>query len=446
MSFDTIAAIATPPGAGGVGIVRVSGKKLDTVIQSLCQRSLKPRYATYTPFFDADHIVIDHGIALYFPAPHSFTGESVLELQAHGGRFVLEAVLVSVLSTGVRLAKPGEFSYRAYLNGKMDLLQAEAIADMISAGSEQAMRSAAQSLQGQFSAEVNALREAVNGLRVYIEASIDFTDEEIDFLSEGAVVERLNSVSEQLEGLLESAKQGVLLQEGATIAIIGSPNVGKSSLLNQLTGRDSAIVTSQAGTTRDTLKELIHCHGLPIHIIDTAGIRETDDMVEKEGISRAWSALNEADAIIFVSDASIYATLEDDPMWQEMQSRLSTSIPVISIANKQDKCEKTIKGYNITLSAKTGEGMERLRYAITDLMGYQSEQEAPFLARRRHLDALTKAGKLLTQCLEALVTDPALELLAEDLKAVDTYLGELTGETTADALLGDIFSSFCIGK
>ena len=258
---DTIAAIATPPGAGGVGIVRVSGANLDTVIHTLCRRALKPRYATYTPFYDSAEQVIDQGIALYFPAPHSFTGESVLELHAHGGRFVLDAVLSTVLSTGVRLAEPGEFSYRAYLNGKMDLIQAEAVSDMITAGSEQAMRSAAQSLQGQFSEAVNSLRKQVNDLRVYIEASIDFTDEEIDFLSEGAVGKRLQAVADALTSLLGSAQQGALLQEGATLAIVGSPNVGKSSILNQLTGRASAIVTSQAGTTRDTWKEYIECEG-----------------------------------------------------------------------------------------------------------------------------------------------------------------------------------------
>lgn len=443
---DTIAAIATPPGAGGVGIVRVSGANLETVIHTLCGRDLKPRYATYTPFYDSKKDILDQGIALYFPAPHSFTGESVLELHAHGGRFVLDAVLSTVLSTGARLAEPGEFSYRAYRNGKMDLIQAESVSDMITAGSEQAMRSAAQSLQGQFSEAVNDLREQVNNLRVYIEASIDFTDEEIDFLSEGVVGKRLHGVADGLRALLDLAQQGVLLQEGATLAIVGSPNVGKSSILNQLTGRASAIVTSQAGTTRDTLKEYIECEGLPIHVIDTAGIRETNDIVEQEGIKRAWKALRAADAVLWVSDLTRYPNQDDDPMGEALQAHLDGSVPVIRVGNKSDSVGDVGLGYQVTLSAKTGEGMADLRQAIVNLVGYRPQTETPFLARRRHVNALERSDKIVSRCTTTLLQDGALELLAEELLAVDRCLGELTGQTTADELLGDIFSSFCIGK
>ncbi len=453
-STDTIAAIATAPGRGGVGIIRISGPKALELGQSISQRKLVPRYAHYGSFIDpASQSAIDEGIALFFPGPHSFTGEDVVELQGHGGPVVLDLILNILIQNGARLANPGEFSERAYLNDKMDLTQAEAIADLIAASSEQAMRNALNSLKGVFSAKINELVHNLTALRIYVEAAIDFPEEEIDFLSDGKVLNDLESLKQQLSAVFEEAKQGVLIREGMKVVIAGKPNAGKSSLLNALAGRDAAIVTDIAGTTRDVLKEHIHLDGMPLHIIDTAGLRDSNDVVEQMGIQRAWKEIEQSDRLLLLIDGSEAVDIESSVQsFIDENTEKSVDYSSISvIINKIDKTQQqpqssTIKNIPlIYLSAKTGDGLSQLVEHLKAIMGYNNTSEGGFTARTRHIDALQRANDVLLHGISQLHAGSG-ELLAEDLRIAQQYLGEITGEVSADDLLGKIFSSFCIGK
>jgi len=449
MQKDSIAASATAPGRGGIGIIRVSGALALPIALAIGEITPKPRQAHYLPFRDSQRQVIDEGILLYFPAPHSFTGEDVLELQAHGGPVLLDMLLRRCLELGARLARPGEFSERAFLNNKLDLAQAEAIADLIEAGSEQAARNALRSLQGEFSRRIHALCEQLTQLRIYIEAAIDFPEEEIDFLADGAVLAQLKALQQALNEVLSEARQGVLLREGMTLVIAGLPNAGKSSLLNALAGRDSAIVTDIPGTTRDLLREHIQIDGMPLHIIDTAGLRESADPVEQIGIKRAISAINEADLVLLVTDTS----QSQASVWPAILGEAPKPARTCIICNKADitgqtpACQQGENGSTqITLSAKTGGGLELLREHLKQRMGFSSSAEGSFSARRRHLEALRQAALHLQQGHQQLSQNTAPELLAEDLLQAQRALGQITGQISSDELLGKIFQSFCIGK
>ena len=453
MKSDTIVAQATPPGRGGVGILRISGPKVQEVAQAVLGKLPKARYAEYLPFLANDGSTLDEGIALFFPNPHSFTGEDVLELQGHGGPVILDLLLKRILEiSGVRIARPGEFSERAFLNDKLDLAQAEAIADLIDASSEQAAKSAISSLQGVFSKKVNALVESLIHLRIFTEAAIDFPEEEIDFLSDGKIEAELNQVIQRLNEVRQEAKQGSLLREGMKVVIAGRPNAGKSSLLNALVGRDAAIVTNIAGTTRDVLREHIHIDGMPLHIIDTAGLREASDEVERIGIERAWQEIEQADRVLFMVDSTTTNETNPEKLWPEFIERLPKNMPVTVIRNKADLTGEALgyseeEGYAlIQLSARTGEGVTLLREHLKQAMGFTSSTEGGFLARRRHLQALEKAAEHLNKGQYQLITFHAGELLAEELRLAQEALSEITGEFTSDDLLGRIFSSFCIGK
>jgi tRNA modification GTPase len=450
---ETIAAVATAQGRGGVGIVRVSGPLASTLAQAICQRELKPRYAHYGPFFADAEQVLDEGLALYFPGPHSFTGEDVLELQGHGGPVVLDLLLRRCVQLGARLARPGEFSERAFLNDKLDLAQAEAIADLIEASSEQAARNALRSLQGEFSRRVHGLTERLISLRIYVEAAIDFPEEEIDFLADGHVLNLLDGVRTDLSGVVREAGQGALLRDGMTVVIAGRPNAGKSSLLNALAGREAAIVTEIAGTTRDVLREHIHIDGMPLHVVDTAGLRDTEDQVERIGVERALKAIGEADRILLVVDAT--APEADDPfaLWPEFLDQRPDPAKVTLIRNKADLSGESVvlevcnDGHvTISLSAKSAEGLDLLREHLKACMGYEQTSESSFSARRRHIEALQQASTHLEHGYAQLTLAGAGELLAEDLRMAQQALGEITGAFSSDDLLGRIFSSFCIGK
>ncbi|HHE3654532.1 TPA: tRNA uridine-5-carboxymethylaminomethyl(34) synthesis GTPase MnmE [Pasteurella multocida] len=450
---ETIVAQATAPGRGGIGILRVSGPKAVEVAHAVLGKCPKPRMADYLPFKDSDGNVLDQGIALYFKAPHSFTGEDVLELQGHGGQVVLDLLLKRILQLeGLRLARPGEFSEQAFLNDKLDLAQAEAIADLIDASSEQAARSALKSLQGEFSNKVNQLVDSVIYLRTYVEAAIDFPDEEIDFLADGKIEAHLNDIITQLDHVRSEAKQGSILREGMKVVIAGRPNAGKSSLLNALAGREAAIVTDIAGTTRDVLREHIHIDGMPLHIIDTAGLREATDEVERIGIVRAWSEIEQADRILLMLDSTEADNQDLEKVRSEFLTKLPSNIPVTIVRNKADlsgENEGIVEqnGYTvIILSAKTQQGVALLREHLKQSMGYQTNMEGGFLARRRHLEALEQAATHLQQGHVQLTQFYAGELLAEELRRVQNHLSEITGQFTSDDLLGNIFSSFCIGK
>lgn len=456
-SSETITAQATAPGRGGVGIVRVSGPNAGHIAETLVKQALPPRQAVYTPFYDDKGNVIDEGLALYFNNPHSFTGEDVLELHGHGGQVVMDMLLDAVLSTGqARLARPGEFSEQAFMNDKLDLAQAEAIADLIDASSSQAARSAMRSLQGDFSSRIHALSDQIIHLRMYVEAAIDFPDEEIDFLADGKVADDLSAIIESLNTIMHQAKQGTLLREGMQVVIAGRPNAGKSSLLNALAGRDSAIVTDIAGTTRDVLREHIDINGMPVHIIDTAGLRDSPDKVEKIGIERAWQAIEQADQVLFVVDVAETATIDPYEIWPEFMQQLPAAIPVTVIRNKADLVDETIAHRSITtkhgdigvisLSARSGNGVELLRSHLANTMGLDTTTEGQFIARRRHLDALHQANEHVLSGQQQLTDNMAGELLAEELRLAHQHLSEITGEFTSDDLLGKIFSSFCIGK
>jgi tRNA modification GTPase len=437
---DPIVAIATAPGRGGVGVVRVSGADVSGIAEALLGRLPAPRLATYRRFLDSDGSTLDEGIALLFAAPHSFTGENVLELQGHGGPQVLNLILQRCIELGARLAEPGEFTRRAFLNGKLDLAQAEAVADLIDAQSAAAARSAVRSLSGAFSERIDELVERLVRLRMLVEATLDFPEEEIDFLQQADAFGRLDAIDATLREVRAQARQGALLREGLTVVLIGQPNVGKSSLLNRLAGFEAAIVTEIAGTTRDTVREAIQIQGVPLHVIDTAGLRETEDAVERLGIARTWEALEKADAALLLVDAAHGLTEEE----QKILTRLP-AIPRITVHNKIDLYDESprVAGEEVWLSAKTSAGMDLLQRKLLELAGWQASGEGAFMARSRHLDALGRAASHLQRAREA---KAQLELFAEELRLAQSALSEITGEFSADDLLGEIFSSFCIGK
>jgi tRNA modification GTPase len=451
---DSIVAIATAPGRGGIGIVRLSGADLQPFVQGIlgAGKTLEPRLATYGRFTDGCGDVIDEGVAVYFPAPNSFTGETVLELQGHGGQVVLDRLVQRCLELGARLARPGEFSERAFLNNKMDLAQAEAVADLIDASSYQAARSAIASLQGEFSELVTSLVETMVQLRIYVEAAIDFPEEEIDFLADDNLRANLHNLEAELRQILSRAQQGSLLREGMTLVLAGKPNAGKSSLLNALAGNERAIVTPVAGTTRDVLRENITLDGLPLNIVDTAGLRDTSDEIEREGVRRAWSEIEKADLILFVADITETDKPDLRAIWPEYFARYPDARqPVILVLNKIDRCDfqpgavEDRQG-TFALSAKQKQGISQLTTHLQHVAGYQDQAEGIFSARRRHLDALAKALALVTTGIQQLEGSGAGELLAEDLRQAQNHLSEITGQFTSDDLLGRIFSSFCIGK
>ena len=452
LDVDTIAAQATPPGRGGVGIVRVSGEKAAQIAQSVLGVTPKSRYAHYGAFKDRQGNTLDEGIGIYFPGPNSFTGEDVLELQGHGGPVVMDFILKEVTALGARLARPGEFSERAFLNDKLDLTQAEAIADLIDSASEQAARCALRSLQGAFSSRITHLVDQLIKLRIYVEASIDFPEEEIDFLSDGKVENDLKNISEALALVFKEANQGSLIREGMNVVIAGRPNAGKSSLLNALAGRDRAIVTDIAGTTRDVLKEHIHIDGMPLHIIDTAGLREGADEVERIGIERAWEEIKQADRVLLLVDAQTSDESEAEKLWPDFVHQLPNKDIITVIRNKADLSSEVIglseteQGTVLRLSAKSGDGLDTLKQHLKSVMGYEAASEGGFIARRRHIEALEKAKDFVDAGQLQLIEAAAGELLAEDLRHAQNALNEITGEFTPDDLLGRIFSSFCIGK
>lgn len=466
-SHTTIAAQATAPGRGGVGIIRVSGPEAKNVAEVILGKMPEVRKAEYLPFYDNYLInktqVLDQGIALFFKAPNSFTGEDVIEFQGHGGPVILDMLLKAILAIpNVIMAKPGEFSEQAFLNDKLDLTQAEAIADLINSSSEQAARSALHSLQGDFSKLVNNMVESIIHLRMYVEAAIDFPEEEIDFLADKKVVTDLKTIISQVEAVRKQAQQGCIIREGMRVVIAGKPNAGKSSLLNVLSGKQSAIVTSIAGTTRDVLAEQIHIDGMPLHIIDTAGLRDSNDVVEQIGIERAWQEINQADRVLLMVDASQdHNILEDEQdiknYYPEFFEKLPENIGLTLIRNKADVnnvktgstefTDNNGKHHSIvTLSAKTGEGVNSLKEHLKAIMGYQGSTEGSFMARRRHLVALENTHQHLLTGLEQLESYVAGEILAEELRICQQELDQITGEFTSDDLLGKIFSSFCIGK
>lgn len=445
MLVDTIVAIATPPGRGGVGIIRLSGPKAYAIAIVLNgNKPLKPRQASFCSFFiEADELV-DQGIMLYFKAPHSFTGEDVIEIQAHGSPVVLDLLTKQAIHLGARMARPGEFSERAFLNDKIDLTQAEAIADLIQASSQTSARMAFRTLQGDFSAKVNQLNEQLIYLRLYVEAAIDFPEEEIDFLNDGTIAQQLQSILAEFSAIRAQANQGVLLREGLSLVIAGRPNAGKSTLINHLAGKDVAIVTEIAGTTRDVMREHILLDDIPLHIIDTAGLRDSDDVVEQEGIRRAWHEVKQADCVLLVVDVN---HAEQSSLEGEVRAQVAADIPIIKVFNKIDTLAITAQNNDneVYLSAKSGEGMAALKSMIKKAVGYQPN-EGVYLARRRHLHALDEAKKMVLIGQTQLAQHRAGELLAEDLRIAHHILGEITGEFSSDDLLGKIFSSFCIGK
>lgn len=442
---DTIAAVATPPGRGGVGIIRLSGPQVPAISEQLLGKLPPPRLAGLHRFRHADGDAIDAGLAIYFPAPHSFTGEHVLELHAHGGPVVLDLLLERVLSLGARQARPGEFSQRAFLNDKLDLAQAEAIADLIDSSTVQAARAASRSLQGEFSRRIQQLVDALIALRSYVEACLDFPEEEIDFLSDGQVQVRLAAIAEQLHAVEQQAHQGQLLREGMTLVIAGQPNAGKSSLLNALAGREAAIVTPIAGTTRDALKEHIQIDGMPLHIIDTAGLRDSSDPIEQEGVRRAWAQIEQADRVLLVIDDQRGRSPAD----QAILERLPHDLPHTLVFNKIDLSGRAPGIHSqgahaeLALSARSGAGVTELRSHLKQVMGYSEAAGGSFSARRRHLDALHRAELNIAGARQWL---GSAELLAEELRLAQQHLCEITGSFTSDDLLGEIFASFCIGK
>ena len=440
---DTIAAIATAPGRGGVGILRISGSQVPELTKQLFGNIPPARYAKLQSFCDINDQIIDEGLTLYFEAPHSFTGEHVLELHCHGGPVVQDMLMERILSMGVRQARAGEFSERAFLNDKMDLAQAEAIADLIESSTEQAARAASRSMQGDFSSAIHALVTSLIELRIYVEAAIDFPEEEIDFLSDGEVQKRLTAVVDHLDEVQAKAQQGQLLRDGMCLVIAGRPNAGKSSLLNALAGTQTAIVTEVAGTTRDVLREHIQIDGMPLHIIDTAGLRDSDDPIEQEGVRRAWEQIEQADRVLLVIDDQTGFSEQD----QQILDRLPKQIPHTLIYNKIDLTdgEVGIVGAEVRLSTLKNIGMDRLREHLKNAMGYQQTADGSFSARRRHLDALQRASQQLINA-QTCLDNAAGELLAEELRFAQEHLSQITGEFSNDDLLGEIFSSFCIGK
>jgi len=442
---DTIVARATPAGVGGVAVVRISGLEVECIAERMLGKLPVPRYAELGNFFDSAGNLLDQGLALYFPAPHSFTGESVLELQGHGGPVVVAALIDSVVTLGARIAMPGEFSKRAFLNGKLDLVQAEAIADLIGSGTQQSARAALRSLSGAFSRSVEVLQALLTELRLHVEAAIDFPEEEIDFLSDQKLLQRIQKCDKAFVAIKASATVGRILRDGFQIVIVGRPNVGKSSLLNLLSGQDAAIVTDVAGTTRDILREQIEIDGLAVELIDTAGLRSDPDQIEAEGIRRAKEALRNADAALWLQDATDN-TRDDAP-----GEALPDNIPVVVVKNKSDLLEDPPKPAknnepSVYLSAKTGAGLPDLIAKIKSLAGYQDTGQGVFTARQRHLDALNRAQEHFYRGEQALSNFQSGEILAEELRLAQQALGEITGAFSSDDLLGKIFSEFCIGK
>jgi tRNA modification GTPase len=441
----TICALASSIGKGGIGVMRVSGPLSKAIARQMLGFVPKPRYAHYGSFFDKNNIEIDQGIALFFPSPHSFTGEDVLEFQGHGGVSVMNLLLTSAIELGAEPAEPGEFSKRAFLNGKMDLVQAEAVADIIDANSEQASRCALRSLSGVFSKQVNALTRSIIDLRIFVEATIDFSDEEIDFLQSAQVKEKAQAIKTEIEQILHSANQGAILREGLNVAIAGKPNAGKSSLLNALTQRSSAIVTNIAGTTRDVLRETIHINGMPLNIIDTAGLRDSTDVVEKGGIKRARDAIAKADVVLMMYDAQDkecdFSLLPENIKYDNL----------LIIKNKIDLTNETPKKtvFNgktqLSICAKNIQGIDLLKQELANIAGLDSGAENVVLARKRHIIALEKSLESIDNALIQL-DDDAIELMAEDLRYGGQAMASITGEFSSDDLLGEIFSSFCIGK
>ncbi|WP_293596952.1 MULTISPECIES: tRNA uridine-5-carboxymethylaminomethyl(34) synthesis GTPase MnmE [unclassified Polynucleobacter] len=453
-----IIAVATAPGKAGVGVIRISGPQLLSMAEALFHKTLAPRHANLLTLQDAQGQSIDQLIAIYFAAPASFTGEDVLELQCHGGPQLLELVMKRCLELGkdqgLVIAEPGEFSLRAYLNNKIDLAQAEAIADLIDAQSEAAVRGAARSLQGAFSNDINSLIEEITQLRILVESTLDFPEEEIEFLENAKARERLKTVMQKLKALREGAKQGKILRDGIQLVLAGAPNVGKSSLLNRLAGEEVAIVTPIAGTTRDRVKESITINGVPMHIIDTAGLRETSDLVEAKGIERSWDAIRAADLVIFLQDPSAKETIDGDEalgLKTQILKAIPPKCPVLEVGNKSDLLGKLTanqsESHSLLISAKTGEGIEALKQKILESVGWGGTQEGAIVARRRHLDCLDRAATHLDKSQEfASDGNISLELFAEELRLAQDQLGQITGKLLPDDLLGKIFSQFCIGK
>jgi tRNA modification GTPase len=475
---DPIAAIATAPGRGAVGIVRISGKDLVGLVRAVCGRELLPRQASYLPFRDAAGAIIDQGLAIFFPAPFSYTGEDVLELQAHGGQVVLQLLLTRCLQAAaviteenqqlvlprLRLARPGEFTERAFLNDKIDLAQAEAIADLIDASTESAARSAARSLSGEFSSTVKILLERLIHLRMLVEATLDFPEEDIDFLQKADASGQLLRLQESLAQVMQRASQGAILRDGIKVVIAGQPNAGKSSLLNALAGAELAIVTPVAGTTRDKVTQLIAIDGVPLHVVDTAGLREAQDEVEKIGIERAWAEIHSADAVLFLHDLMRYDNTSHSSDWKDASNyaaadtdimnllfkNLPAKTPIIDVWNKSDGAspqQLALPRNGVSISAKTGAGLDELRASLLRVVGWQPATEGVFMARERHLQALAQVHEQLAKAAAQLQSVmPALDLLAEDLRQAQQQLGTITGQFTPDDLLGEIFSKFCIGK
>ena len=447
-----IIAVATAPGRAGVGVVRISGQNLERITKALFQKNLSPREASLLTLRDSDGQTIDQLIAIYFLGPASFTGEDVLELQCHGGPHLLELVLKRCLELGkqegLTIAEPGEFTLRAYLNNKIDLAQAEAIADLIDAQSEAAVRGAARSLQGAFSEDINGLIEEITQLRILVESTLDFPEEEIEFLENAQARERLVAVKQKLGALRAGAKQGKILRDGIQLVLAGAPNVGKSSLLNRLAGEEVAIVTPIAGTTRDRVKESITIDGVPMHIIDTAGLRETNDLVEAKGIERSWDSIRLADLVIFLTDAQTESGA--DQLKAEILRKLPAKRPVLEVMNKADLLDKKAgrpSNGALLISAKTGIGIAGLKQKILELVGWSGAQEGAIIARRRHLDCLERAAEHIEKSEEfAANGNNSLELFAEELLLAQNHLGQITGRMLPDDLLGKIFSQFCIGK
>ena len=455
---DPIVAVATASGRGAVGIVRVSGADLSSFVTALLGRELPPRHASYLPFTDAAGATIDRGLAIHFPAPHSYTGEDVLELQAHGGPVVLQLLVARCLELaaahlpGLRLAQPGEFTERAFLNDKLDLAQAEAVADLIEASTEAAARSAGRSLTGAFSDEVNALRAKLIDLRMLVEATLDFPEEEIDFLAKANARGRLQAIAAQVDAVLDRARQGALLREGITVVLAGQPNVGKSSLLNALAGAELAIVTSIAGTTRDKVSGTIQIEGVPLHVIDTAGLRDSTDEVEKIGVARSWSEIERADAVLLLHDLTRIGEPAYDAGEAQIEARLPAALlasdRLLHVFNKADAATAPASQYTgLALSARTGAGIAALRLKLLELAGWHAQPEGLFIARTRHVQALLETREHLVGALaQSARADAALDLLAEELRLAHDALGAITGAFTSDELLGEIFSRFCIGK
>jgi tRNA modification GTPase len=448
---DTIAAIASAPGRGAVGVIRVSGPSVPQIAESIVGNLPAPRIAQFAQFLGPDGAPLDRGLALYFPAPASYTGEHVLELQGHGGVLVLDSLLRRLLELGCRMARPGEFSERAFLNGKIDIAQAEAIADLIDAGSVEAARAAVRSMQGEFSAHIHELQAQITELRSLVEAAIDFPDEELDFVPGSELGRRIAKIFMGFDAITAAARQGALLREGLNVVIAGKPNAGKSSLLNKLVGDEIAIVTDQPGTTRDVLRQQVHLDGLPLNLIDTAGLRRTADVVEAEGVRRALAELERADRVLYMLDATQLGESRASDLAVELDE-LPKGVPVTLIFNKIDlsgvqaSVDESRDPPQVFLSVRTGAGLDLLRAHLKSRAGYLSGDSGALSARRRHLDALERARACVVQAAQTLAATRAFELFAEELRLAQLALGEITGEFSSDDLLGEIFGSFCIGK